>query len=124
MNVYISVPMTGRTVKEVEKDIRAAKKDFPFGGRKTKYFSNLDLFKKGQDVDPILCLSEALQTMSSCDAIYVCPGWKDSKGCRIEIATALIYGIPVYGLDTDSAEYTVRIQRTPRRSSEYSKYSK
>lgn len=115
MNVYISVPMTGRTVKEVEADIKQAKKDFPFNGKKTKYFSNLELFKKGQDVDPILCLAEALQTMSACDAVYVCPGWKESNGCRVEIATALIYNIPIFGLDVDSEEYTVRIQKKPKR---------
>lgn len=115
MNIYISVPMTGRTVKEVEADIKAAKKDFPFIGKKNKFFSNIDLFKKGTDVDPILCLSEALQTMSACDAVYVCPGWKESKGCKIEVATAITYHIPVFGLETDSEEYCVRIQKTPRR---------
>ena len=109
MNVYISVPMTGRTVKEVEADIKQAKKDFPFNGKKTRYFSNLELLKKGQTY------TEALQTMSACDAVYVCPGWKESNGCRVEIATALIYNIPIFGLDVDSEEYTVRIQKKPKR---------
>lgn len=104
MNVYISVPMSGRTVKEVEADIRAAKKDFAFNGKKTKFSSNIDIFKQHPDLDPLLGLATAIERMADMDAILVCPGWRKSKGCRIEVAIALLYSIPIYGIDTEEAD--------------------
>lgn len=104
MKVYISVPMTGRTVKEVEEDIRAAKHDFAFNGKKTKFFSNIDVFKQHPDLDPLLGLATAVERMADMDAIYVCDGWRKSKGCRIEVAIAIVYGIPIYGIDAETAD--------------------
>lgn len=106
MKVYISVPMTGRTVKEVEADIKQAKKDFPFNKRGTKYISNLLEFKEG--LDPATSLGNAVEEILSCDALYVCPGWKESKGCRVEIATAILYDIPVYGLPSSEMEVVIK----------------
>lgn len=104
MNVYISVPMTGRTVKEVEADIKQAKKDFAFNGKKTKFVSNIDIFKQHPELDPLLGLATAMERMADVDAILVCDGWRQSKGCRIEVATALVYGIPIYGIDAETAD--------------------
>ncbi len=117
MNVYISVPMTGRTVKEVEADIKAAKKDFAFNGKKTKFFSNIERFKEAGDA--VMSLGMAIETISMCDAIYVCPGWRKSKGCRIEVAVALLYSIPIYGINTEEAdnlEMIIRKKYQPSKS--------
>lgn len=113
MNVYISVPMTGRTVKEVEADIKAAKKDFAFNKKSTKYVSNLEEFKNG--VDAFTSLGNAIEKIGSCDALYACPGWKDSKGCRVEIATAILYDIPVYGLTSSEMEVVIKKKQTARK---------
>lgn len=106
MNVYISVPMTGRTVKEIEADIKQAKKDYPFNKRGTKYISNLEEFKNG--IDAFTSLGNAIEKLGGCDALYVCPGWKESKGCRVEIATAILYDIPVYGLPSSEMEVVIK----------------
>lgn len=113
MNVYISVPMTGRTVKEVEADIKQAKKDFPFGKKGTKYISNLLEFKEG--IDPATSLGNAIESILSCDALYACPGWKESKGCRVEIATAILYDIPVYGLPSSEMEVVIKKKQKSRK---------
>lgn len=110
MNVYISVPMTGRTVKEVEADIKQAKKDFPFNKKGTKYISNLIEFKA--EIDPATALGNAIESILSCDALYACPGWKESKGCRVEIATAILYDIPVYGLHSSEMEVVIKKKQT------------
>lgn len=106
MNVYISVPMSGRTIKEVEADIKQAKKDFPFNKRGTKYISNLLEFK--EEIDPATALGNAIESILSCDALYACPGWKESKVCRVEIATAILYDIPVYGLPSTEMEVVIK----------------
>ncbi|MBQ2138105.1 MAG: DUF4406 domain-containing protein [Erysipelotrichaceae bacterium] len=113
MNVYISVPMTGRTVKEVEADIKQAKKDFPFNKKSTKYVSNLIEFKA--EIDPATALGNAIESILSCDALYACPGWKESKGCRVEIATAIIYDIPVYGLPSSEMEVVIKKKQITRK---------
>lgn len=101
MNVFISVPMSGRTNKEIEADIKQAKKDFAFNSKKNTYIHNFD---KNFDGTPMQGLSKAIEKISECDAIYMCPGWRDHKGCRIEFAVALLYGVPIYGLSADEAD--------------------
>lgn len=111
MTVYISVPMTGRTVKEVEADIKQAKKDFAFNKKGTKYISNLSVFRNHKDVGPLIAMSCAYAQMAEVDAVYVCPGWRKSKGCRLEVAAALVYGVPIYGLkaeEADNLEFIIR----------------
>ena len=32
-----------------------------------------------------------------CDAVFLCDGWNRSKGCRLEVQAALLYGMRLYG---------------------------
>lgn len=38
-----------------------------------------------------MCIKELLE----CDAIYLCKGWRKSKGCTAELHIALVYGLEV-----------------------------
>lgn len=40
-------------------------------------------------------LREALRFMLGCDAVVVLPGWRESKGARLEVHVALELGMPV-----------------------------
>lgn len=40
-------------------------------------------------------LREALRMMLGCDAVVVLPGWRESKGARLEVHVALELGMPV-----------------------------
>lgn len=40
-------------------------------------------------------LRNALRVMLSCDAVVVLPGWRESKGARLEVYVALELGMPV-----------------------------
>lgn len=40
-------------------------------------------------------LREALRLMLTCNAVVVLPGWRESKGARLEVHVALELGIPV-----------------------------
>lgn len=43
-------------------------------------------------------LAMSLESMSSCNVIYFCPGWENARECRIEHDAAAEYGLEVmYG---------------------------
>lgn len=37
-----------------------------------------------------------LDTIKTCDAIYLLDGWQNSEGARMELATAIAYGLKIY----------------------------
>ena len=37
-------------------------------------------------------MAKSIELLLECDAIYLCKGWKKSKGCRAEYEVAKIYG--------------------------------
>lgn len=120
MKVFISVPMSGRTKKEIEADIKQAKKDLGLNSKKNVYIHNFDSKFEGT---ALTGLSEAIKKIDECDAIYMCPGWRKAKGCRIEFAIALFYDIPIYGLsvdEVDNMEVVIRkkYQRKPKAAKE------
>ena len=38
--------------------------------------------------------------LSRCHAMLLCPGWKNSKGCKIEVLFAIQNNIPIYDYNT------------------------
>lgn len=42
---------------------------------------------------PIYFLAKSLESMSLCNAVYFCKGWENARGCRIEHAAAIEYGL-------------------------------
>lgn len=48
---------------------------------------------------PLKFLSKALELMADADAVYFCKGWEYARGCKIEHACAVEYGIDtiIYG---------------------------
>lgn len=47
---------------------------------------------------PLYYLSQSLGKMAECDAVYLCDGWENARGCRIEHDAAAEYGLEVmYG---------------------------
>lgn len=43
---------------------------------------------------------DLLCILQQCDTVYVLPGWRQSKGARLEILVAQVCGIPVYEYET------------------------
>lgn len=96
MQVYISLPMTGHenTVRSrYQEAVREVRRKWPYcliyGP------TNISDFIEGQGLDPRAPvhpwnwhMGEDIKLLLMCDAIYLCKGWKNSKGCRIEAVIA------------------------------------
>ena len=65
-----------------------------------------------ENADYCTALADALELLSCCEAIILCPGWEKSTGCRAEKAYAIHTGIKIHYLD----EFLNRAQARQRRS--------
>lgn len=43
----------------------------------------------------IFWLSQSLERLAMADTIWLCEGWENSKGCNIEFACAIQYGLGI-----------------------------
>ena len=99
MKIFISVPMRGRTDEEIAEAIENAKGELVImGSENNETVEYVDNFvnpplDEGVKNDPMWCLGGAIQKMSTCDAIYFCPGWDTARGCLIEKVVASVYGL-------------------------------
>ena len=90
---YISHPFTGNEEKnKADADrIRAALKE---AHPDICFMNPLGMFGN-KDTDYCTALADALELLSTCDAVIFCPGWEDSTGCRAEKAFAMQQGIRI-----------------------------
>ena len=44
---------------------------------------------------PLCFLAKSLENMSLCYVAYFCKGWENARGCRIEHAAAIEYGLEI-----------------------------
>ena len=65
-----------------------------------------------ENADYCTALADALELLSCCEAIILCPKWEKSTGCRAEKAYAIHMGIKIHYLD----EFLNRTQTHQRRS--------
>ena len=95
--VMISQPMSGLTTEEIKATKEKALKCLEEKGCKVSNTLFDDEWEDGQPSDvnsvQIHFLAKALEAMSNCSAVYFCKGWEQSRGCRIEHATAESYGL-------------------------------
>lgn len=100
---YISHPFTGNEEKnKADADrIRAALKE---NHPDICFMNPLGMFGN-KDTDYCTALADALELLSSCEAVIFCPGWEESTGCRAEKAFAMQQGIKIMYLeDFDAAK--------------------
>lgn len=93
MKVYISLPITGHDIEEVEARCIFAKAVLKRKGHTP--VSPLDVSDNpdasyaehmGRDISALLC----------CDAVVFLEGWEASRGCRLEHAATEIYGKGIF----------------------------
>ena len=86
--IYISIPISGHDLEKVKEKVRKARiwvsywyqdviTPFDVCPEPDKPYS----YYMGKDIEALL----------ECDAIYLCEGWQNSKGCMAEFEVARIY---------------------------------
>ncbi len=70
-----------------------------------------------ENTDYCTALADALELLSCCEAIILCPGWELSAGCRAEKAYAIHTGIKIRYLDEFlNREQAHQIRKCPNRT--------
>ena len=94
MRVFISQPMNGKTYSEIKnerkKAIEAVRKEYP--DEEIKIIDNL-LEEDYEIANPMWCLGNSIELLSTADVAYFAEGWNNARGCRIEFICAYEYGI-------------------------------
>lgn len=87
--IYISLPITGHDIDEVKACCEHAA-----GTLKGKGFIPVIPFEISPDTDASYSehMGNDIRALLDCDGIIFLDGWERSKGCRLELAAAIIYG--------------------------------
>ena len=102
MKVYISLPITGHPIDEVRKKADQAKQQLSDMGHEP--VSPLDV-SPDPDAPYAEHIGRDIAALLQCEAALFLDGWTASKGCRLEMEAAQIYGKKIY------FEYDLRLNR-------------
>ena len=94
MKVMISQPMKNRT----EEDIREERKYIieKFNNMHIEVIDTIFTEEAPEDNNAgIYYLGKSIQEMSKVDALFMCDGWREARGCRIEYQVAREYGVKI-----------------------------
>lgn len=95
---YISIPITGRGIDDVEKEIENYKTRL-----RNKGYSPISPFDREVNFNATheQHMREDFKLLLDCDAILMACNWERSVGCRAELNVALACGFKIiYTLDT------------------------
>lgn len=60
-----------------------------------EWYSDKAMEERGVVNIPLCFLAKSLENMSKCHAAYFCRGWEHARGCQIEHAAAVAYGLEI-----------------------------
>lgn len=90
MKLFLSHPMTGYTEEEILKVRSDA-----FEWAKENISPDVELIDSYLDlgdVSPLIYISKSIELLADADVILALPGWENSRGCKIEMECAILYG--------------------------------
>lgn len=98
----LSQPMAGKTEAEIiETRERAIERLQSLGYEIVNTLFTDDWYKpeamqeRGVVQIPLCFLAKSLENMSLCHVAYFAKGWEQARGCRIEHAAAVAYGLEI-----------------------------
>lgn len=93
--VFVSCPMNGKTFEEIvevrKEAIKLLKEKFP--NEEFEVLKTFFDFEEG--THPLKYLAESIRMLADADIAFFVRGWSDARGCQIERACALAYGIVI-----------------------------
>lgn len=98
MNVFISMPMNGKSDEEIlieRADAYALIKNALPDAELIDTFIDEQLVEKHGGLK---YLAKSIEMLDEADAVWMLKGWENARGCKIEHDCAKAYGIPVYYL--------------------------
>lgn len=94
MKVMISQPMKNREEDDILAERKVIIEKF-----KNMHIDVIDTFYKDEIPEDynvgVYFLGKSIQDMAKVDALFMCKGWRASRGCRIERQVAQDYGIKI-----------------------------
>lgn len=105
MKVFISQPMHDKSEEEIKAIKEQAKEEIK---KLYQFFANnnqLEIISTTEqrkhellprEASRLWWLGRAIQMLEDVDVIYMCNGWEESKGCRIERSVAIEYNISIH----------------------------
>lgn len=94
MKVMISQPMRGKTEEQIRDERKAIIEKF-----NNMHIEVIDTILKDEvPIDynaGVYYLGKSIREMSKADALFMCDGWREARGCRIEYMVAKEYGIKI-----------------------------
>ena len=96
--IYLGHPYGGdeKNVDDAKQMVKRLVKKFP----ETVFLSPLQATGfYYNDIPYIQGMEHCLEMLSRCDALWLCDGWQESKGCCMEYAAAKTAGKPIYSIN-------------------------
>lgn len=102
MKIYISIPISGHDLKaQREKANEIADKLRKLGHEPVNPFDTPEAPKGLSDKEEYAYyIGEDMKRLLTCDAVFLCDGWKNSQGCNIEQTAAFQLGLGRIYYDT------------------------
>ena len=103
--LFVSVPMHGRKLDEINGDIRKAVDAFINWNEEHEAYTDDVEFVDNLDVEVldhvvknerIWYLGKALEKLADCDGIIFCYGYREANGCMVERVVADKYGLDIF----------------------------
>lgn len=94
MKVMISQPMKGRTEKQIKEERKRIVDNF-----EKMHIEVIDTMFTEEAPEncnaAVYYLGKSISAMKDIDALYMCDGWRETRGCIIEHEVAMKYGIKI-----------------------------
>lgn len=107
----LSQPMAGKSNEEIIATRERAIKVLTEKGYEIvntlftdEWYSHKAMEERGVVNIPLCFLAKSLENMSKCHAAYFCRGWEQARGCQIEHAAAVAYGLEIIYEEDDEEE--------------------
>lgn len=89
MKIYISLPISGRDESEAREE--AARMEAAINCIGCEAVNPFKLYA-GNNPTYADYICADLRALMDCEAVYFAPGWRESKGCKLEHSAAVIFG--------------------------------